>query len=275
MAQILIIGAADTGRAPMAAALLRRLLETKELPHMVASAGVLGHDGDPATEAAQQIMEQMSLTIADHTARSVSDELLDEAGLLVAIDSGTLRVLQARFPQAETRSYTLGALAGRQRDIPDPFKMQIGAWLTYAQEIETLLQRALPRMLELLGDTTKQQAQGSEIPSSDVVTNGRRAAVERMLGLLQVVAQMPGVIDWNGARSQLLTDLEQTQTPASGSDLVIAFGGLLRAALSMTPATPTPGQLAALRDVVALLAAPVEQQAVNDFSGRLGSWTTL
>src|SRR5262245_46027813 len=153
MAIILLIGGADTGRAPMAAALLRRLLDQRGYRWGVGSAGVLGHDGDPAEIEARETMTHMGLSVDDHQARSLTDELVEQAALLLAIDSGTALVLRARFPAAAARTYTLGALAGRQRDIPDPFRMQIGAWITYAREIAALLEAALPRIAELMPTT--------------------------------------------------------------------------------------------------------------------------
>lgn len=45
---------------------------------------------------------------------------------------------------------TLGSLAGRERDIPDPFRMQIGAWISYAREIETLLSEGIERLITLV-----------------------------------------------------------------------------------------------------------------------------
>lgn len=72
-------------------------------------------------------------SISVRTARSLSDHLVDEATLVLAIDSGTARVARLRFPTAAARIHTLGELAGRDRDIPDPFKMQIGPWLVYTR----------------------------------------------------------------------------------------------------------------------------------------------
>src|SRR5262245_8354275 len=153
MTTILLIGGADTGRAPMAAALLRQLLNQRGYNWIVGSAGVLGHDGDQAEIEARETMAHMSLSIDDHQARSLTDDLVAGAALLLAVDSGTALVLRARFPTAAARTHPLGAVAGRQRDIPDPFRMQIGAWITYAREIAALLEGALPRIVELMPTT--------------------------------------------------------------------------------------------------------------------------
>ena len=150
MAIILLGGASDTGRAPMAAALLRRLLNARSDDWAVESCGVLGHDGAVAEVEARDTMVHMGLDIAEHLARSLDDDLAARAALIITIDRGTALVIRARFPVAAARTYSLGELAGRARDIPDPFRMQIGAWLTYAREIESMLEAALPRIVALM-----------------------------------------------------------------------------------------------------------------------------
>src|SRR4051812_34597719 len=71
---ILLVGAADTGRAPIAAALLLRLLGTHGHPWAVESSGVLGHDDAPAEVEARDTMVHMGLDIGAHQARSIDDE---------------------------------------------------------------------------------------------------------------------------------------------------------------------------------------------------------
>ena len=98
---ILIVGAADTGRAPMAVALLRRMLRRQGAPWRVESAGVVGHDDDPAEPEARDALLAMGLDLSAHTARSLSDALVAEARLLVAVESGVGRVVRARYPAAQ------------------------------------------------------------------------------------------------------------------------------------------------------------------------------
>lgn len=278
MTTILIVGASDTGRAPMAAALLRRLIETHSHPWFVESAGVLGHDEAPAEIEARDTMTSMGLDIGDHQARSLTDALVARAALLLAIDSGTAAVARARFPDAADRIHALGALAGRQRDIPDPFRMQIGAWMTYAHEIASLLDAALPRMRELLpaadnGTEDRRDAQRApQLPTAAQITAERAEASARIERLLQLAAEMPGVVDWAAARLQIDADLGRAVVPAAPDDLVAAYVGLLHAALTLTPLAPTPGQLTALRNAARRLAAPIDQADLNNLSAQLGGW---
>jgi len=84
------------------------------------------------------------------------------------------------------------------------------------------------------------------------------------------------VVDWAAARAQIEADLGAIQAAPTGpADMAPAYTGLLRAALALTPAPPTPGKLAALAEATALLGAPVSSEALQAFPTTLGSWATL
>jgi protein-tyrosine-phosphatase len=259
----------------MAAALLRRLLAGRDYDWSIESAGVLGHDGAPAEREARDAMTHMGLDIHTHEARMLTDELAAQAALLLTIDRGTALVLRSRFGDLQSRVHTLGELAGQPRDIPDPFRMQLGAWMTYAREIEALLTAALPRMIALLSAQPAQQLDAPQ-PSAPAQQLGARGeAVAQIAQLLHFVDTMPGVVDWAAARAQIESGLNRIAAePLGAGDLVAAYAGLLRAALAMTPNPPSGAQRTALRDAVALLGQPIEQAALNAFSARLASWTT-
>ena len=273
MTTILLVGAADTGRAPMAAALLKRLLDARQYAWAIESCGVLGHDGAGAEIEARDTMVHMGLDIAEHQARSIDDDLVARAGLIVTIDRGTALVVRARFPDASGRTYSLGELAGRPRDIPDPFRMQIGAWMTYAREIESMLEAALPRMAEQVPADDRRPTTGEEAArASGTVASARADAAGRITQLLHVAVSMPGVIDWAAARASIETDLAPiAAAPRDSGDLIAAYTGLLRAALALLPAAPTAGQLAALQRAAARLDQPVGQAELNELSGQLAT----
>lgn len=145
---ILIIGGSNTGRSPMAVALLQRLLAQHELDWRVESAGVTSHDDDYPEAEACSAMFNLNLDITDHQARALTADIVQDATLLLAIDSGIFYVLRNLYPTATEKVTTLGELAGTQRNIPDPFRMHVSTWITYAKEIEVLLRDGLPRLIE-------------------------------------------------------------------------------------------------------------------------------
>ncbi|GAB4215296.1 MAG: hypothetical protein OHK0022_55010 [Roseiflexaceae bacterium] len=279
MSLILIVGGSDTGRAPIAAALLARLLAERAPSSAVGSAGVLGHDGAPAQPEARNTMVQMGLDIANHSARSVDEALIAEATLVVGIDSGVTRVLQGRFPDAVGKIASLGDLAARRRDIPDPFRMQIGAWISYARELDDMLHAALPHILELLPDAPPPApaapAAAPEPAPAEAPPSERAVALERLRLLLRAAIELPEAIHWPGARALLDAEIGRACAPRGPADLAAAYAGLLRAALALTAHPPTPGQLAALQAALAPLDGSVAQDDLTRLSVQLAGWAQL
>ncbi|MCU0491339.1 MAG: protein tyrosine phosphatase [Chloroflexaceae bacterium] len=293
--QILIIGGADTGRAPMAAALLRKLLAERGIAWSVESAGVLGHDDDPAEPEARDALASLGLDLSAHRARSLTDELVAAARILVAVDSGTARVLRLRFPNAAAPIITLGELAGRQRDIPDPFRMQVGAWLNYANEIERLLREGMGRLMELVepetGDrrpeTRRPGDQGADLrttqhasPESSqfsILTSSfpaRLAAVERCERLATLLRDVPAVLEWANARRQLEEDIKAAgAAPAAPTDMAPAYANMLLALLALAPAAPAPAQAELLLAAVGRLREPIDQAALSALAADMTRWT--
>lgn len=269
MTIILLVGAADTGRAPIAAALLRRLLAAQPISAVVESAGVLGHDGDPAEIEARDTMLHMGIDITMHRARSLTADLAAQAALLIAIDQGTALVMRARFPADAARIVTLGTLAGRQRDVPDPFRMQIGAWMTYARELDELLTAALPRIIAQISAVAPALTPAAP-PAGPGVAAERVDAAGRVAQLLQVAAHMPEVVDWAAARERLERDLALIAAASAGpADLAVAYVGLLRAAMLLLPPAPNPRQLAVLQRAAGCLSEPIDQPTLNELSAQL------
>lgn len=263
---ILIVGAADTGRAPMAAAMLRRLAVRAGYQWRVASAGVVGHDGAAPQPETRDALATLNLDLSGHVARSLTDELVAEAHLLIAVDSGIGRVVRTHYPAAEV--VTLGELADSRRDIPDPFRMQVGAWIYYAREIDQMLQRGFPRIVALLEPEAAEPvpAQESLEPPPPAAREAapsaveRAAAIDRCVRLIAVLSDMPDLIDPSAARERLAADLAQIAArPLSPADLVAAYVALLHVRLTTAGDLPLTLVAAALER----LRTPIDQAALS------------
>jgi protein-tyrosine-phosphatase len=240
---ILIVGGANTGRSAMAEAMLRRLVSEQGFAWVVESAGVIGHDDEPAELEACQAMSTFGLDMYGHRARSVNADLIESATLLISVDSGTANVIKQLYPDAVARTISLGTLSGTQRDIPDLFHMDIGSWVTYAREIYALLTRSMDTLIDMVQgealseapaeaispeppqaspDTEAAQVVSATVPpdampdtavnadvaadTSDVdphLAADRSAPVEQCEHLLAVLRDMPDLVEWSQARQQL------------------------------------------------------------------------
>ncbi|MCS6888342.1 MAG: low molecular weight phosphatase family protein [Chloroflexus sp.] len=263
---ILIVGAADTGRAPIAAALLRRMAQERGQTWQIASAGVVGHDDDPLQPAARDALAVLGLAIDDHIARSLTDELVNAADLLIAVDSGIARVLRSRYPQATIAS--LGELAGRARDIPDPAGMQVGAWLHYSREMEQLLREGFDRMIALLGGEAPLTATPTSPPPphpSPTPPSERQAICIRATRLLDTIQAMPDVIDWPAARARIQTTLaELIPLAAAPTDLIGLYVEAINLWLARQTTIPASDRIERLRAAIERAHQPVGQAEVAE-----------
>ncbi|MBX0329637.1 low molecular weight phosphatase family protein, partial [Oscillochloris sp. ZM17-4] len=103
----------------------------------------------------------------------------------------------------------------------------------------------------------------------------RRAAIERCLRLLALLAEMPGAVDWPGASRQIAADLPAMGAPLGPEDLAGPYVAIVQAMLGLTPQPPTPGQAARLRAALAALRAPVRAEDLAALSAGLAGYPAL
>lgn len=256
----------------MAAALLRRLLHDAGLQWSVSSAGLLGHDGDPAEPEARRAMLAQGLNIDEHRARSFDPAMLADQRLLLCMDSGIARALRVRFPTAAPLVHELGDLAGRHRDIPDPFRMQIGAWINYAEEINQLLRLALPRLRQLMSSEASPSTMAAPTPSSsaNAALTDSLNRLNRILGLLQ---DMPELIEWSNARQQIEQELRSIANSApSPSAALVAYTRALIDRISACRQPPSRGQVDLLQGALERLKHPLDDVALAALQADIVAW---
>ena len=158
MTTIIVVGGADTGRAPLAAALLRRRLSEHAGDWRIESAGVLGHDGDTWQPETRLALDHLNITPHDHVARSLTPEIAATADLLITVDRGTGRALELHFPNALWRA--LPDLANTPREVPDPFRMTFDAWIIYGRELDGQIKAALPTIMQIIEEGGRMKDEG-------------------------------------------------------------------------------------------------------------------
>lgn len=278
---ILVISAADTGRGPLTAALLRRLLERRGLTWLVASAGIVGHDEAPAQVEARDAARTLGLDIGSHIARSLTEELVVEADLLLTPESGIAKVIKLRHPAGAAKVFTLGELAQRQRDIPDPFRMQLGAWVIYARETDALLQKGLELIIAKANGqpvaapklAVSPASLGPEKPAEEP-SLARTKPLERCSRLLSLLRESPELVIWENARRQLELEIKAAaKTVSQPTDLALPYSNMLLTLLNLLPTLPPPDRLAALQTAIEGLLNPIDQQSFSQISLLLATWS--
>lgn len=308
-ATILIVGGADTGRAPMAAVLLRQLLAEHAPTCHVASAGVTGHDGDPPEVEARDTMAAFGVDITAHRARSISAELVQSATLLIAIDRGIAHVLRQYYPTARDKILSLSELAGTERDIPDPFRMQIGAWMAYAREMQQMLSDGLPYLRARLAGAPSEPPATPNAPDLPATPNApepptvasspepptvasspepptvpttatscpdtspRTVALGQLERVLAMLHDMPDLFDWPQVQRQIEASLQAIAAePVAAGDLALSYTALLNTLVHGASAPLHPRQVHILQTAVARLHQPIDQLALNELAALLAHW---
>ena len=116
---ILVVCVGNICRSPMAEALLRDALREQQ-DIIVESAGLGALVDHPASEHAVTLMRERGLDIGEHRARQITPDMVREADLVLVMEAGHKRAIDANEPVARAKIYRLGEW--QERDIKDPYR---------------------------------------------------------------------------------------------------------------------------------------------------------
>lgn len=277
---VLVVGGADTGRAPLLAALVRRALPGVE----VRSAGVLSHEGDPADNEVGMALEQLGLRLGAHRARPLDPDELRQVDLLLAVDRGTARVLQAQAAVAG-RTVALSELAATS-DVIDPHRMPLGLWLAAARDFQAQLNMALPVLRERLSKQMPEtpDRQPASVPAPQVsppstkptmttATTDRAEPLARINRLLETAQLLPEIVDWARLRTDVSDRLRAiTATREGASDLTPAATLMIEGLLAQATTMPPAETIEQLRAIVNRLAQPIDGPGLVLLGSEAANW---
>ncbi len=152
---ILFLCTGNICRSPFAEGLLKRLLRQKGLSGFgVDSAGLLALPGNSATAMAQRVAAEHDVGLSDHTAQSVSEELVAWCDLVLVMEKSHEQNLLSAFPGANGKVLLLRFFArqgSRRRGIADPYGLRYEAYRFCFLDIE----EAVCGLLEFLAGDAK------------------------------------------------------------------------------------------------------------------------
>ncbi|MDT8306276.1 MAG: low molecular weight protein arginine phosphatase [Anaerolineae bacterium] len=152
MPHILFICTANICRSPVAEGLLRQRLQESGLDaYEVSSAGTWAQLRRGAASTSITLMAERDIDISSHRAREVSAEVLEEADLILCMESGHAEALRVEFPEAAERIYLLSEMSGGNQSISDPYGGPVLGYARMIDEVSFLIDAGLPRIIGLAG----------------------------------------------------------------------------------------------------------------------------
>lgn len=151
MSQVLFVCTGNLCRSPMAAGLLRERLtqEGLEARYNVSSAGTWAVDDHPASEHAVTVMAERGIDIRQHIAHTVTAQDMSMADLILVMSSEHEQRLRNTWPQYAWKVHRLSEMAGKRKEIRDPYRGPIEEYRECADTIAEYIDRGFERILEL------------------------------------------------------------------------------------------------------------------------------
>jgi protein-tyrosine-phosphatase len=151
MPHLLVMCTANICRSPMADGLARAHLAAAGHPDWeVSSAGTWALDGRAGSEFSLRLLAERGIDLSGHRSRAVSREILSKADLVLVMTRDHKEALQVEYPDQAKKVYLLSEMAGPAFDIGDPIGGPIEEYRHTFAEIDDLLARGLPRIIELM-----------------------------------------------------------------------------------------------------------------------------
>jgi protein-tyrosine phosphatase len=154
MPDLLFICRANICRSPLAEGVVKKLIleGAFEDDWITGSAGTWAAAGRATHPHTLALLKEAGIDLSRHHSREVTAELIEEAKLVLTMESGQAEALRVEFPQAVGKIYMLSELQGIQKDLEDP----VGGTREDFQEtmdlIEGYLRGAEQKMREMMKD---------------------------------------------------------------------------------------------------------------------------
>ncbi len=150
MPRIVFVCTKNQFRSPLAAAILRRELATRNMPGewIVESAGSWVANLAPATPEALIEAAKRGLDLSTHTSKGIEGIHREKIDLFLVMEEGQKESILLDYPKLRNKTYLLSELTGLSFSIPDPYVTR-ESYSEIALEIETLIQGNVEKIIAL------------------------------------------------------------------------------------------------------------------------------
>ncbi|KAF0092259.1 MAG: protein-tyrosine phosphatase [Fusobacteria bacterium] len=145
--KILFVCTGNTCRSPMAEGIARDMFTKNNVRnHFVRSAGIQNITGEPASDNAIMVMQEIDLDISRHISTLVRRELMEEADKILTMtiaQRDLLKIAYFDIDNIDEKVQTLSYFANvEDRDVIDPFFGDIEIYRKTRDEIKELIEKS-------------------------------------------------------------------------------------------------------------------------------------
>lgn len=142
---ILFVCTGNTCRSAMAAAIMDKLAQERDLDIRIESAGLFAADGERASDNAVESLKKYGVDLSYHRSKQVSEELINQSDLILTMTASHKMALE---PIAGYKTFTLGEYVGAAGDIRDPYGGNLETYEETAAELYELLNKLADKLSE-------------------------------------------------------------------------------------------------------------------------------
>lgn len=147
---ILVVCTANICRSPVAELLLRtKLYAAGHTKWTVASAGTWATNGNAAAPFSRALMAERGLNLESHRSQPVVESLMQQADLVLCLETGHARTLRRAYPAQQHKIYTLRQMAEKRGSVRDPYGGSQQQYERMVAEVDELINHGLPRIQAL------------------------------------------------------------------------------------------------------------------------------
>lgn len=144
--RILFVCTGNICRSPMAKFLLQDVAQRNGLDVETQSAGTAASYGEPATEEAIAVLQELGIDAKSHRSQPLSWELLDWADWVLTMTESQKRYILSIAPELKGKVFTLKEFVGEDGEIPDPYGTSRQAYRQTRDEIARLVQKLVEKL---------------------------------------------------------------------------------------------------------------------------------